>query len=218
MEPSDSTILQRALRRARPLTPSSLRFSRSIRQQQQQQLQQQQQQRLLQQHDIDATLRERLLALAEMQQAFIRELRERETGTGTGTGANSPQHDFETRMRRVIDLERAAIVAGPTIAPACNTIATCRHWTREDVVPRAEAAAYPEWALCPITLQPFCDPVVALDGHTYERLAIATWLQTHGNSPLTNECLNHNLITNFTMRRAVDSLTDELATAKKNDQ
>ena len=33
------------------------------------------------------------------------------------------------------------------------------------------------------------DPVIAADGHTYERMAIVEWLETHDTSPLTNDPL-----------------------------
>ena len=56
----------------------------------------------------------------------------------------------------------------------------------------AEAAATspgdePPELLCPITLSMMGDPVVANDGHSYERAAIATWLATHDTSPQTRE-------------------------------
>ena len=39
------------------------------------------------------------------------------------------------------------------------------------------------------------DPVFTSDGHTYERAAIATWLETHGTSPMTGEPLEHRRLT-----------------------
>jgi hypothetical protein len=42
---------------------------------------------------------------------------------------------------------------------------------------------------CPITLEPFHDPVIAKDGHIYERAAITKWIFEHGTSPLTREPL-----------------------------
>jgi len=38
--------------------------------------------------------------------------------------------------------------------------------------------------LCPFTGTLFFDPVIVEDGHTYERLAIETWLSKHESSPL----------------------------------
>ena len=34
------------------------------------------------------------------------------------------------------------------------------------------------------------DPVLAIDGHTYERKAIESWLKKHGTSPMTDEVLD----------------------------
>ena len=45
---------------------------------------------------------------------------------------------------------------------------------------------------CPITLELFRDPVVAKDGHVYEREAITRWILQHGTSPFTREPLQIN--------------------------
>ncbi|EFN60025.1 hypothetical protein CHLNCDRAFT_133221 [Chlorella variabilis] len=49
---------------------------------------------------------------------------------------------------------------------------------------------------CPITLEPFSDPVVAADGNIYEKQAIEEWLYREGNdtSPLTNQPLAHKML------------------------
>ena len=39
-----------------------------------------------------------------------------------------------------------------------------------------KVAATPDAFKCPITQERFFDPVVAADGHTYERIAIERWL------------------------------------------
>jgi len=41
--------------------------------------------------------------------------------------------------------------------------------------------------LCPITHDLLREPVVANDGHTYEKSAIEKWLRTKNLSPMTNE-------------------------------
>ena len=41
----------------------------------------------------------------------------------------------------------------------------------------------PQSYFCPITQQIMRDPVLLGDGHSYERLAINQWLQTHNTSP-----------------------------------
>lgn len=43
---------------------------------------------------------------------------------------------------------------------------------------------------CPITLSTFRDPVLANDGHVYEREPITHWILEHGTSPLTRAPLS----------------------------
>eukprot|EP00621_Florenciella_sp_RCC1693_P014760 CAMPEP_0182536334 /NCGR_PEP_ID=MMETSP1323-20130603/19807_1 /TAXON_ID=236787 /ORGANISM="Florenciella parvula, Strain RCC1693" /LENGTH=596 /DNA_ID=CAMNT_0024746559 /DNA_START=78 /DNA_END=1868 /DNA_ORIENTATION=- len=61
--------------------------------------------------------------------------------------------------------------------------------------------------LCPITQEIMTDPVMALDGHSYERDAIQTWFgsgRSRIKSPLTNETLASDLITpNHTLRKVI---------------
>ena len=67
----------------------------------------------------------------------------------------------------------------------------------------------PKDLLCPLTLEIFEDPVVAVDGHTYERVAIEQWLATGaGTSPKTNELLeNEKLLPNKALKALI---VDEL--------
>ena len=49
------------------------------------------------------------------------------------------------------------------------------------------------------------DPVVAADGHTYERSAIARWLSTSNRSPMTGSILPHkNLVTNYGLLSSIE--------------
>ena len=60
------------------------------------------------------------------------------------------------------------------------------------------APALPNMPACPITGEPMRDPVVAADGHTYERSAIARWLLQSDKSPLTGSVLSHkDLVPNY---------------------
>ena len=48
------------------------------------------------------------------------------------------------------------------------------------------------------------DPVVTADGHTYERMAIATWLTTNDTSPMTGATLKTTeLFPNVAMRSMI---------------
>ncbi|CAF3604399.1 unnamed protein product [Rotaria sp. Silwood1] len=60
---------------------------------------------------------------------------------------------------------------------------------------------------CPITLELFVDPVVANDGHTYERSAIIEWVQNHnGTSPITRQPIK---IDQLKSNRVVKQLADQ---------
>lgn len=59
--------------------------------------------------------------------------------------------------------------------------------------------------LCPITLALFRNPVLAQDGHTYEREAIVEWIKKDGRSPISNAPLSlEHLYPNYAIKKAVD--------------
>ncbi|GMH43275.1 hypothetical protein BSKO_11197 [Bryopsis sp. KO-2023] len=60
---------------------------------------------------------------------------------------------------------------------------------------------------CPITQEVFKDPVVAADGHTYERSALEKWLQKSKTSPFTNlELPNNTLTPNVLIKKIIEEL------------
>lgn len=60
-----------------------------------------------------------------------------------------------------------------------------------------------DW-LCPITLSLMRDPVIAEDGHSYERVAITEWFQHNSTSPKTNLRLRStNLVANIALRNTI---------------
>ena len=63
----------------------------------------------------------------------------------------------------------------------------------------------PNAFLCPITRALMADPVIASDGHTYERQAIEEWLeQPFPRSPMTNQQLLSTVLTsNHVLRSQV---------------
>ena len=74
----------------------------------------------------------------------------------------------------------------------------------------AAALVVPEIFLCPITTELMRDPVSTLDGLTYERIAIETWLATNDTSPLTGEQLaSKMLIPNFLARGQIRELLEQ---------
>ena len=57
---------------------------------------------------------------------------------------------------------------------------------------------------CPITRDRMVDPVVAADGHTYERASIEAWLAKNSTSPMTCERLQSRaLLPNHALRNAI---------------
>ena len=65
--------------------------------------------------------------------------------------------------------------------------------------------------LCPITLALFRDPVMAQDGHTYERQAIEAWIAKNGTSPITDQQLSlENLYPNYVIKKAIDRFENSL--------
>ena len=76
---------------------------------------------------------------------------------------------------------------------------------------RREAEGTPNEFMCPITQDTMTDPVIAADGHCYERAAIARWLVTHDTSPKTNLVLHHmHLTPNHGLKSLILQHTDQL--------
>ena len=83
----------------------------------------------------------------------------------------------------------------------------------EPAVPAVQRSASDEAALgavsefrCPITLCVMRDPVIASDGHSYERAAIENWLEQHKTSPVTGARLDDTRITrNHPLRSLIES-------------
>ncbi|CAF3613586.1 unnamed protein product [Rotaria socialis] len=64
---------------------------------------------------------------------------------------------------------------------------------------------------CPITLSLFRDPVVAQDGHTYERAAIEEWIRKNGTSPFTNKQISlEHLVPNYAIKKIVEQFENSL--------
>lgn len=64
--------------------------------------------------------------------------------------------------------------------------------------------------VCPITRELMRDPVIAADGHTYDREGIEQWLLQHQTSPKTGlQMDSKNLIPNITLRKLIRDLAEE---------
>jgi hypothetical protein len=75
--------------------------------------------------------------------------------------------------------------------------------------------AVPDQLICPITGCPMMDPVVAADGHSYEREAILQWFTTSDISPMTGMHMpTTQVFPNFTLRQ----LSEEVQAAATRRQ
>ena len=69
---------------------------------------------------------------------------------------------------------------------------------------RSEQAVPPNIFVCPITQELMQDPVIAMDGHTYEKTAIVRWFDRKLSSPKTGCVLEMAiLIPNHAMRHQI---------------
>ena len=67
-----------------------------------------------------------------------------------------------------------------------------------------------QYLICPLTLKLFNDPVIAEDGHTYERKAITEWITQHGKSPITKKPLSTDRLTpNHAIKDAVEAFKQQ---------
>lgn len=57
--------------------------------------------------------------------------------------------------------------------------------------------------ICPITHNIMSDPVICNDGHSYERSAISQWFARHQTSPMTNQVVSTDLISNISLRKMI---------------
>jgi hypothetical protein len=69
--------------------------------------------------------------------------------------------------------------------------------------------------VCPISFGIMYEPVIAMDGHSYERTAIEEWIETRLRkgqpitSPLTNDLMERNVIPNLALRNLIRAFCEE---------
>ena len=65
--------------------------------------------------------------------------------------------------------------------------------------------------VCPISCEMMKDPVVSVDGHTYERVCIEQWFATGARtSPVTNESLSSTtLVPNIALRKVIATVLSD---------
>jgi len=69
--------------------------------------------------------------------------------------------------------------------------------------------------VCPITQEPINDPVIDLDGNSYEKSAIIEWVRTHHTSPITRNNLQES---DLTPNRALSDMIMALSINQNNNK
>ncbi len=64
--------------------------------------------------------------------------------------------------------------------------------------------------LCPITYELMREPVVAMDGHTYEKSAIEKWLKSNQTSPRSGEPMDTITIPNMNLKKLIQDIINEV--------
>ena len=71
--------------------------------------------------------------------------------------------------------------------------------------------------MCPITLDIMKDPVIFVDGYTYDRIAIAEYLKKSGVSPMTRQPMTiEQAIPNRALKDQIDEFLAKKEAAAKN--
>lgn len=74
----------------------------------------------------------------------------------------------------------------------------------QSYIPTPSIGSIPRGMVCPIGLVLMVDPVIAADGHSYDRHNITEWLKSNTSSPITNLELSSNvLIPNHSLKAAI---------------
>jgi hypothetical protein len=78
------------------------------------------------------------------------------------------------------------------------------------LIKQAHGDAIDNLFLCPITGEIMFDPVMTVDGHSFERKAIELWLSQRDTSPLTGEKLDTKmLLPNFALKQLIKEYTSK---------
>ena len=124
-----------------------------------------------------------------------------------GADARVASRDGETPLhlagiRGDVALVRLLVLAGGDVNARCADVGDA---SLHGISGKAKAPMEPpDEYLCPITQELMLDPVIASDGHTYERDAIERWFSKKMISPKTGSDLETStLFPNHVMRRQI---------------
>ena len=113
---------------------------------------------------------------------------------------------------------RSGFTRVPNQRNAAATAAEVRMRAQRLAAPRASADVTRKTLpslLCPITQEPFQDPVQAADGHVYERSAIEQWFEEKRTSPMTGERIGTKLLDAHTVRKLCEEWTSSVGAASR---
>ena len=84
----------------------------------------------------------------------------------------------------------------------------CELSAKLQVYRKEECGQVPELFLCPISREVMDDPVLASDGHVYERAQIEAWLQAHETSPMTNMAMRPEVAPVLSLRSEIQAFRE----------
>jgi hypothetical protein len=105
----------------------------------------------------------------------------------------------------------AAFAPSSTSTAATTTTAPINATNTTTDVEECDDEGAPEAFFCPITCQVMKVPVVAADGHSYDRDAIHTWLASKDKSPMTGALLPSKMLTpNHLLKSMISDWRDKM--------
>lgn len=81
---------------------------------------------------------------------------------------------------------------------------------RKKEIGNLDLADAPQEFLCPISLTVMADPVVAQDGHTYEKENIIKWFKSKRTSPVTRSKIKTDIIPNQALKSQILSYLEKI--------
>jgi hypothetical protein len=149
------------------------------------------------QHAVGLQSRERMTRrqgaeLAEIEAAYKETVA---TIAAAGTAANS-----DRKRKTAVETTPPPAKRGKGAATTPPDSAGAAAAESDAVAERERPASH----VCPLTLDTMVDPVIAVDGHTYERGAIEEWFEKQATSPITSvELTSTALVPNIFAKQSI---------------
>ena len=121
--------------------------------------------------------------------------------TGSGHQTQSSRASRRTSQNHNSHSQRANKTRIRTLSD--EEFRACEVLRRRRSINSMDLSDAPKEFLCPITLEVMADPVVALDGLSYERSKIEMWFKNNKVSPVTREGIRTTLIPNQALKSQI---------------